>query len=294
MLQKTFLAVAISTTFAATLSAQTIVNTTTATNVGEFYHIDNSPKYKKVQDVFAIDRIEYTNENTIVHFRFECYSNQYSGATFYAPGETGSWVLKAGNDAIFPVQAVRNVQINGELKAANVLQAESYWTEWGTGDHTTYTCELYFNRLPNNIKMADLIEGIGYEKATDRFNCLNIKLKTWEVMEPIAVVEPVVAEEVVAENNATATDKNNNSALSNLAEISWTAYPNPAKDIVNIELSVAEAAVIEVFNLHGQQLQQIQTQDRITTLNVSEYPSGTYMVRVTIGDQVTTKQIVKQ
>lgn len=260
--------------------------------------VDEAPKYKKVQDVFLIDKIEYTATNTILHFRFECFVNQYSGATFYAPGEQGSWVLKGSNGEVYPLRAVRNVQVNGELKADNISQAVSYWMDW-SNDHATYTCELQFDRLPNSVKVADLIEGIGYEKAVDRFNCLNIKLKTWdtpaivveEVIEPVVAVEEVVIEEVVENNGNTENVEN---SLGKFADISWKAYPNPAEDIVNIELSIDDAATIELFNMEGKMLQQVQASGRISQLNVSEYASGTYLVRVTVGTQSTTQQIVKK
>lgn len=290
MLHKTFLAIAIGASFSASLSAQDLsINAAPAINLASFHEVDNAPKYKKVQDVFVIDKIEYTAQNTIVHFRFECFSNQYTGCTFYAPGEDGAWMLK-GNGAAYPLRAVRNVQVNGELKADMLTSTQSHWQDWDE-KHTTYTCELYFDRLPNTLKMADLIEGIGYEKATDRFNCLDIKLKTWKEMapaidEPAVVEEPVVAAKV--ENNSTASN------LGNFAQISWKAYPNPAEDFVNIELSVDEAATIEVLSMTGQQLQLVQAQSQISQINVSTYPSGTYLVRVTVGEHSTTQQIVKK
>jgi len=277
--------------------------------IGEtFYHQDNAPKYKKVQDVFSIDRIEYTATNTIVHFRFECFSEQYTGCTFYAPGESGAWVLEGnGGGAVFPVKAVRNVQINGVQETPELTSSRSWWMDFST-NHVTYTCELHFDRLPAHIKVADLVEGIGYEKATDRFNCLNIKLQTWDKAETIALDEAI--KEVVALENATEDPANgiieevidakakkenpNATDLDNIAQISWKAYPNPAEDFVNIELSVDEPAYIEVLSLNGQQLQQLNTASRISQINVADYPSGVYLVRVTVGEQTTAQQIVKK
>lgn len=265
-----------------------------ADRLGELHYVDVTPKYKKVKDAFVIDRVEYTAQHTIVHFRFECLRNEYSGATFYAPGHTEAWVLKAGA-SVFPLRELRELRINGELQAERLGSTQSYWTDWTT-ERTTYTCALYFDRLPATLRQADLIEGIGYEKATERFNALNVKLHTWEVIETKSGEEPQPAQSIVEEvmDGRNSGGGGNNSASARLAEITWTAYPNPADQYVHIELLADQPATIAIYNLEGRQLQQMQTQDRITTVTLSDYAAGTYLVRVTIGEHVSTRQVVKK
>ena len=69
-----------------------------------------------------------------------------------------------------------------------------------------------------------------------------------------------------------------------------SVYPNPARDIIfvgaNNDLSVQR---VEVFNLTGQKvITSIETE-----INVSEWESGIYFVRVTADDRIVTQRIVK-
>ena len=66
----------------------------------------------------------------------------------------------------------------------------------------------------------------------------------------------------------------------------FTMYPNPAKDVVNLQYDLAVANVtVEVFDLTGRLIQNVALNSFSGTneLNVSAYPAGVYLVLVKQG-----------
>ncbi len=71
-------------------------------------------------------------------------------------------------------------------------------------------------------------------------------------------------------------------------------YPNPVQDILNVELSSTEDALISIFNLNGQLLREMTTNEPITKVNFSELEAGIYIVRITNSRSQSVQKIVKQ
>ena len=72
----------------------------------------------------------------------------------------------------------------------------------------------------------------------------------------------------------------------------WTLYPNPATTHINIELETAQEAQIAIKDMNGRLVYSAQSQDQTTTLDVSNYAAGTYIVKITLGEQVTAKKFI--
>ncbi len=83
-----------------------------------------------------------------------------------------------------------------------------------------------------------------------------------------------------------------NSFLSN----SIVLFPNPAKDVVNVQCTMNNVQVkaIEVFDVYGKLLQTVSMTPETTTINVSGLASGMYFVRVTTKEGSVTKSFVKK
>ena len=77
---------------------------------------------------------------------------------------------------------------------------------------------------------------------------------------------------------------------------SISLYPNPAKDVVNVQCALNDVQVkaIEVFDMYGKLLQTVSMTPETTTINVSGLASGMYFVRVTTEAGTVTKSFVKQ
>jgi YD repeat-containing protein len=73
-------------------------------------------------------------------------------------------------------------------------------------------------------------------------------------------------------------------------------YPNPTKGLLQVELAglAAESvATATVANLNGQQIISADAINRVSTIDLSAYPSGTYVLRLVINDKATEYKIIK-
>lgn len=152
------------------------VNYSTAQNL----FTDHKPEYRKWQDDYILDKIEYTKDRTIFYFRFVCKSGKYTNAIFYPPGGEHPWYLK-GRDVKknFDILEIRNVRRNSKLMKTRVRDEAYSVAALDNVGYTVFSCEVHFQRLPNDLTTVDLIEGKGQEYNKNHFNCFNVKLKTW-------------------------------------------------------------------------------------------------------------------
>lgn len=79
-----------------------------------------------------------------------------------------------------------------------------------------------------------------------------------------------------------------------------TAYPNPAKDIVSLTLDLPEASTVSInlTDAAGKQLQQIQLAGakgiNVNKISLAGYATGSYILKVNSGTEITTLPILKQ
>jgi len=140
---------------------------------------DYKPVYRKWQDSYIVDKIEYTKTSTIFYFRFVCKSGQGTNAIFYEPGGQDPWYLRGKSGKNYQLKAVKNIRRNSELLVSNLTSQREFTSLDGFG-YTVFSCEVHFERLPNTEKSADFIEGEGHEFSQNHFNCFDVVLKTWD------------------------------------------------------------------------------------------------------------------
>jgi hypothetical protein len=70
--------------------------------------------------------------------------------------------------------------------------------------------------------------------------------------------------------------------------------PNPTNGQVNITWSANASGSILITDLNGKVLQAIQTVGQQTTIDLSNYTPGVYLVTLQVGEQVNTQRIIKQ
>lgn len=73
----------------------------------------------------------------------------------------------------------------------------------------------------------------------------------------------------------------------------FTAYPNPVRDILNLS-HVEAISTVEVFNLLGQKMLVKSIEATQGQLDMSSLSSGSYLVKVTSGNETKTIKVVKQ
>lgn len=71
------------------------------------------------------------------------------------------------------------------------------------------------------------------------------------------------------------------------------AYPNPVKDILNIS-SEQEISGIEIFNLLGQRIVDKKINTNTTSIDLSVFPQGNYILKIKSGNNQKTLKVVKQ
>jgi Secretion system C-terminal sorting domain/Fibronectin type III domain len=73
----------------------------------------------------------------------------------------------------------------------------------------------------------------------------------------------------------------------------FLAYPNPVKDVLNLEYN-SEISNVRVINLLGQEVISRNINANSTQVDMSQLSAGAYIVNVTVGNAVKTIKVVKQ
>ena len=74
---------------------------------------------------------------------------------------------------------------------------------------------------------------------------------------------------------------------------SFTFYPNPVKDVLNIS-NAQNISKVQVINLLGQEMMVKTMNENQGQIDMSQLSSGTYLVKVTSEDQVKTIKVIKE
>ncbi len=78
-------------------------------------------------------------------------------------------------------------------------------------------------------------------------------------------------------------------------EIDFKIYPNPAREIINLELShFALGTKLQIVDLTGQVVLQQELVNATTGININKLAPGTYICQIEIDNQRATKRFVKQ
>ena len=70
-------------------------------------------------------------------------------------------------------------------------------------------------------------------------------------------------------------------------------YPNPAETILNIDVQDASISNIKVFSMLGMLVTEVKDAG-IRSIDVSNYKTGTYFIRITSGDTIITRRFIKK
>ena len=68
-------------------------------------------------------------------------------------------------------------------------------------------------------------------------------------------------------------------------------YPNPATDYINIDCK--ENDVIEIYNIGGTLMKSLKSAGQKSTINVSTFPNGIYLVKLSNGSGIATNKFIK-
>lgn len=159
--------------------------------------VDKHPTYRQHAEGFFVDKIEYRDNETVVHFRYA--GNEYSSATFYQPKHNLAWFLRDESGKVYELKSLKNLAKDGNVLHKEVIETTYLSTDWQTSTKSKMeaTCELHFEKLAAGVKKVDLVEGLGREAWSNHFNAFDIQVKT---QDKIAQEE---ANPALTENNIT-------------------------------------------------------------------------------------------
>lgn len=75
-----------------------------------------------------------------------------------------------------------------------------------------------------------------------------------------------------------------------------TIYPNPTKGHFQVELALLDEKLKNyfiIYSLSGTKIQQNKISNVLTDINISNYPSGTYLLDIFLGDKVSRWKVIK-
>jgi len=75
-------------------------------------------------------------------------------------------------------------------------------------------------------------------------------------------------------------DVTNTTGFDDIEPTTASVFPNPSSDVVNISLDKGQLLKIELFSITGRLIFKKDLNSRTYALNISDYPSGVYLVRV--------------
>ena len=153
-----------------------LLSTASIAQTGPTTFIDYKPSYTKFQDNYILDKVEYAPSEVIFHFRY-ISKGEFGVINFYGKKGEAPWCLKSGKK-YYPMKKVTDIYCNGKLKSKRIPLDDIISFETIKGE--VYTCKIHFDKLPDGIKQADLIEGKGNEFSYNHFNCFKIKLKSFD------------------------------------------------------------------------------------------------------------------
>lgn len=112
--------------------------------------------------------------------------------------------------------------------------------------------------------------------------------------------EPVIETVSDGTNDATQGFHQTNLTITNIEDLdvdfSVNIYPNPAADVINLTIEKYEKITYQIYDMGGKLVDQSTLTSSTTSLNVSDYPKGTYLLTLIESDKkkLKTYKIIKK
>jgi hypothetical protein len=137
--------------------------------------------------------------------------------------------------------------------------------------------------------------GDGTLATTERnnsFNAVDYTFSGWpELLLPTSmwdlpyIMRPAIYAKITCDNCSMGS-------ITEMAKKNVTISPNPATSNFTVDLGAAGKSNVEMFNLVGQKVYSNSTNDASITVNVSDFKSGVYMLKINQNGQVYTSKVV--
>lgn len=140
--------------------------------------VDDLPVYEQSQPDYFLDKIIYTKTETIFFVRFVFPRGKSSDAIFYATTGEHPWFLKdCFSEKKYELKEVTNIKKNGNLEKEKLSASDILWKMAAdVKNETVFTCQVHFEKLPNDVKRVHLIEGRRKSNDLSHFNFFDIMI----------------------------------------------------------------------------------------------------------------------
>lgn len=98
------------------------------------------------------------------------------------------------------------------------------------------------------------------------------------------------------DSNSISQDNDELPILESLDGSTISIYPNPTKGILKLEITKSEEKCIALIlaDLNGKVFLKKETSEQSVKIDISDKPSGTYILRIKSGEEYTEWKIIKQ
>lgn len=157
---------------------------------------------------------------------------------------------------------------NQEVQVIQQKNVNSAITQYST-DMFTFTGNITVNA--GNYKLALYYKPTGSSSWTLVGNTYN---SNYQNPKSVTVTDP------------TGIEENDHCSLS--------IYPNPATDVITVSSATPMMERVEIFDLAGKQVYAASYVTNGTEINISNFTSGTYMIRIVTEDGISVRKFVKK
>ncbi len=158
--------------FAQNNTSDTLKSSVDSVSFTDFNPVYSTNKPKSI--TLTIDKIEYTKEEMIFYLGYENNDIKDSDFPIFGKKNELAMCLKS-KEQIFYMHDIKNFRLNGNLYSAVIPNDNVFRCHVKEGEKLSW--EIYFPRLPKEIKIASLIHG-NNQFSNNPFNYVGIKIKT--------------------------------------------------------------------------------------------------------------------
>ena len=105
-------------------------------------------------------------------------------------------------------------------------------------------------------------------------------------------VATVTLSDISAAHTVVASFKHYDVSVNQIDEDAIKVYPNPAHDVVVVELPADGQGTIRIYSVHGQQITGTKIAGQQTSIDVSQLPKGIYLIDIQVDDFHQTRRVV--
>lgn len=260
-------------------------------NVGDWtlIDVDGSPTY-------GFEGINFTNSGVPMAF---IVFNSTATAPILEPSEGSDWTGRTGEKAMLcfaAVQAPNNDWlISPQIPLGTTGNQVSFWSKAGAsaygeerfnvGISTTGTDPADFTIIASNQQINSTVTYQEFTFDLDDYAEQTVYIAIQCVSNDqfgFFVDDFVVTAETVSVNSPLAG--------------SFSVYPNPAKDVLNISNSIsAEISSVTIADVNGRIVKQFEANGAVDSqINIADLNAGVYFVNINSNEGSLTKKIVKQ